>query len=717
MTPMATEHKISFVLSFISGFVDTAGFIALFGLFTAHITGNLVLACTVFFDPGTNGNLSGKLLMLPVFIAAVLFTGYLVKYRMANARQLVLAEAVAIACFALVGSCLLPYRAGPSNSAVTAVASFAVIGMAIQSAYMREFFGSYAPNMVMTGNITQFSIDLFYIVDYYLYRKKSNNPDEIKAINRSFQKVNTVLGGFLVGCVLGAFLVKSTGLICCLLPSLLLLWLYKRMEKAPQQENISIMAKTTPEKTAAIPIGIQATGTREESDSMGIIDVPAEHYWGAQTQRSLLHFSIGNDHMPKAVYHAYGYIKKAAALINEAEGRLPHDIAAAIIAAADEVIEKKLDTEFPLYVWQTGSGTQSNMNVNEVISNRATQLMGGKLGSKTPVHPNDHVNMSQSSNDTFPTAMHIAALYELDDHLIPAVLKVQEVIASKSVEWKAVVKIGRTHLEDAVPLTVGQEWSGYATMLEDAIERVKHCSSELCQLAAGGTAVGTGLNAPQGFAVKIASQLAQLTGKPFVTAPNKFAAQGSLDAMVAAMSAIRGVAVSLMKIANDMRWLASGPRCGLGELILPANEPGSSIMPGKVNPTQCEAMVMICIQVIGEDNAVAFAGSQGNFELNAMRPIIINNFLHSARILADGCDKFRTYSIEGTKLNHSQIDNNLQRSLMLVTALSPVIGYDKASHLAHAALDNNQTLKEAALASGFIDEKAFDEIVDPGKMV
>lgn len=464
-------------------------------------------------------------------------------------------------------------------------------------------------------------------------------------------------------------------------------------------------------------IGINAKGLRAESDSMGTIDVPADHYWGAQTQRSLIHFSIGNDRMPKEVYHAYGFVKKAAALVNLASGRLPQDLADVIVAAADEVIEGKLDTEFPLYVWQTGSGTQSNMNVNEVISNRAIQMLGGVIGSKKPVHPNDHVNMGQSSNDTFPTAMHIAALIELDDRLIPSLQKLVNAIQQKAGQWKDVVKIGRTHLEDAVPLTVGQEWSGYAAQLSTALERVKESRFELYELAAGGTAVGTGLNAPPGFAVAIAAKIAELTGKPFVTAPNKFAAQGSLDAIVAAMAALRGVAVSLMKIANDMRWLASGPRCGIGELILPANEPGSSIMPGKVNPTQCEAIVMICIQVIGEDNAVAFAGSQGNFELNAMRPILINNYLHAARILADGMEKFRTFSVEGTQLNLNQINAFLQRSLMLVTALSPVIGYDKASAIAHSALKNDQTLKEAALASGWIDAAKFDLIVDPHKMV
>ncbi len=378
-------------------------------------------------------------------------------------------------------------------------------------------------------------------------------------------------------------------------------------------------------KRLEIPIGIDAAGERIETDSMGSIPVPANHYWGAQTQRSLEHFSIGDDHMPKAVYHAYGVVKKAAALVNAAEGRLPNKLRDAIVAVADEVIAGKLDAEFPLYVWQTGSGTQSNMNVNEVISNRAIQLLGGKLGSKSPVHPNDHVNMGQSSNDSFPTAMHIAMLTEIDARLLPNLERLRGEIASRAQRWMEVIKIGRTHLEDAVPLTVGQEWSGYAAQLEDALGLVRASRQGLYKLAAGGTAVGTGLNAPPGFAEQIAAKIAELTGKPFVTAPNKFAAQGSLDAMVAAMAAIRQAAVVLMKIANDMRWLASGPRCGLGELVLPANEPGSSIMPGKVNPTQCEAMVMVCIEVLGEDATVAFAGSQGNFELNAMRPIIINN--------------------------------------------------------------------------------------------
>jgi fumarate hydratase, class II len=466
-----------------------------------------------------------------------------------------------------------------------------------------------------------------------------------------------------------------------------------------------------------VPIGVGASGTRRETDSMGEIEVPADRYWGAQTQRSLVHFSIGDDHMPKRVYHAYGYVKKAAALVNAAAGRLPQWKTEAIVRAADEAIEGLLDDHFPLYVWQTGSGTQSNMNVNEVLSNRAIQLLGGEIGSKSPVHPNDDVNMGQSSNDTFPTAMHIAAVLELEQHLLPHAEALAAAIEAKAEEWAEVVKIGRTHLMDAVPLTVGQEWSGWAHQIRDALGFIRAAETGLFELAAGGTAVGTGLNAPPHFGSEIAAKIAELAGHPFVTAPNKFAAQGSLDAMVAAMAALRGLAVALMKIANDMRWLASGPRCGLGELILPENEPGSSIMPGKVNPTQQEAMVMVCIQVIGEDNAVAFAGSQGNFELNAMRPIIINNFLHSARILGDACDKLRHFSVEGTRLNRARIEEMVGRSLMLVTALTPVIGYDKASAIAHKANDENLTLREAALKSGYIDAARFDAVVDPKNMV
>jgi fumarate hydratase, class II len=477
------------------------------------------------------------------------------------------------------------------------------------------------------------------------------------------------------------------------------------------------MAEISPPLLRDVPIGIDARGVRRETDSMGGIDVPADRYWGAQTQRSLDHFAIGDDHMPKRVYHAYGFVKKAAARVNARHGRLPAWKAAAIVRAADEAIAGKLDAHFPLYVWQTGSGTQSNMNLNEVLANRAIQLLGGEIGAKTPIHPNDDVNMGQSSNDTFPTAMHIAAILELEEHLLPWAEALAAAIEAKSEEWRDLVKIGRTHLQDAVPLTVGQEWSGYAHQIRAALAGIRASEQGLFELAAGGTAVGTGLNAPAGFGPDIAAEIAGLTGYPFVTAPNKFAAQASLDAMVAAMAAVRGLAVALMKIANDMRWLASGPRCGLGELILPENEPGSSIMPGKVNPTQSEAMLMVCIQVIGEDNAVAFAGSQGNFELNTMRPIIINNFLHSARILGDACEKFRLHQVEGTRLNRKRIEEMLGRSLMLVTALSPVIGYDKASEIAHRASDGDLTLREAALASGYIEADLFDRVVDPKKML
>ncbi|CAN5193551.1 class II fumarate hydratase [soil metagenome] len=466
-----------------------------------------------------------------------------------------------------------------------------------------------------------------------------------------------------------------------------------------------------------VPVGLTANGMRSEFDSLGTVEVPADRYWGAQTQRSLLHFSIGNDHMPIDVYRAYGLVKKACALVNERGGRLAGWRSKVIVQAADEAIDGKLDGEFPLFVWQTGSGTQSNMNVNEVLSNRAIQLLGGELGSQRPVGPNDHVNMGQSSNDTFPTAMHIAAVTELDTRLIPKVQALQQEIASKAEQWSDVVKIGRTHLEDAVPLTVGQEWSGYAAQLDACIDDLQHARVGLLELAVGGTAVGTGLNAPAGFSADVAAELAELTGVPYVTAPNKFAALGSLDPMVRAHAALRGLAVALMKIANDMRWLASGPRCGLGELLLPANEPGSSIMPGKVNPTQCEALVMIAIQVMGNDSAVAIAGSQGNFELNAMRPVIINNFLHSARILGDGCEKFLDYSVRGTTLNTERIEKYVSESLMLVTSLSPVIGYQNAAHIAEDALANGTTLRDAALTSGHVTAEQFDASVNPLNMV
>ena len=466
-----------------------------------------------------------------------------------------------------------------------------------------------------------------------------------------------------------------------------------------------------------VAVGVDATGNRREFDSMGDVDVPADKYWGAQTQRSLQHFSIGNDRMPKSVYHAYGIVKKAAALVNEAAGRLPTWKADAIVRAADEAIAGKLDDHFPLYVWQTGSGTQSNMNTNEVLSNRAIQLLGGELGTQKPVGPNDDVNMGQSSNDSFPTAMHIAAVTLIDERLVPELTKLAATIEKKAEGWMDVIKVGRTHLEDATPLSVGQEWSGWAAQLRACITEIERSREGLYELALGGTAVGTGLNAPKGFSKNVAAKIAELTGKPFITAPNKFMAQGSLDAMVRASAALRGAAVALMKIANDMRWLASGPRCGFGELKLPANEPGSSIMPGKVNPTQCEAMVMIAIQVIGDDTAVAFAGSQGNFELNAMRPIIINNFLHSATILADGCEKFRTYSVEGTEIDEKRIGELVENTLMLVTALSPLIGYQNAAHIAEDADATGSTLKEAALKSGKVSGEQYDKIIVPKDMI
>ena len=468
---------------------------------------------------------------------------------------------------------------------------------------------------------------------------------------------------------------------------------------------------------ADVPVGIAAVGVRREFDSMGPVDVPADRYWGAQTQRSLAHFSIGEDRMPRAVYRAYALLKKSCALVNAEIGGLERWKADAIVHAADEAIAGALDAEFPLFVWQTGSGTQSNMNVNEVLSNRAIQLLGGEIGSQVPVAPNDDVNRSQSSNDTFPAAMHIATLDAIDDRLLPEFRALADAIEAKAAGWLGVVKIGRTHLQDAVPLSVGQEWMGWAGQLRAAIAAIEMARPELFELAIGGTAVGTGLNAPPGFSMAVAERIAALTGKPYATAPNKFAAQGSLDAMVRMSAALRGLAVAVMKIANDMRWLASGPRCGLGELRLPDNEPGSSIMPGKVNPTQCEAMVMIAIQVIGEDAATAFAGSQGNFELNAMRPIVVANVLHAIAILADGCRSFRLHSVEGTELDRERIAGHVEKSLMLVTALSPVIGYQAAAHIAEDAAATGRTLREAALASGRIDEAGFDRAIVPGAMI
>jgi fumarate hydratase class II len=468
-------------------------------------------------------------------------------------------------------------------------------------------------------------------------------------------------------------------------------------------------------KILKLPIGLKARGERKEFDSLGDVMVPANHYWGAQTQRSLIHFDIGHDLMPKEVYRAYGYVKKAAAIVNTEHGRLPKWKGNLIVKVCDEVISGQLDSEFPLYVWQTGSGTQSNMNVNEVVSNRCIQLVGGKLGSQAPIHPNDHVNMGQSSNDTFPTAMHIAAYAMTIDKTIPALKRLQKALEKKSRQWNSVVKIGRTHLEDATPLTVGQEWSGYAAALGDSIADVEHASSGLLRLAMGGTAVGTGLNSPVGFGDEVAKNIASLTGHSFRTAENKFAAQGTLDRMVRAHAALKTTAVTLYKIANDMRWLGSGPRTGLQELILPSNEPGSSIMPGKVNPTQAEAMLMVCIQIMGSDVAVQMGGAEGNFELNAFRPILISNYLHSALIMADMCDHFREFMVEGAQLNRKKIAENIDKSVMMVTALSPIIGYDQASVISHYAIENDVTLKEAALKNG-VSEELYDRVVVPINM-
>ena len=459
------------------------------------------------------------------------------------------------------------------------------------------------------------------------------------------------------------------------------------------------------------------TKTRTETDSMGEIQVPADKYWGAQTQRSLHHFKIGEDIMPIPIVRAMGILKKAAALTNLELGKLTEEKTKFLIPAAQEVIAGSLDEHFPLHVWQTGSGTQSNMNSNEVIANRAIEMAGGELGSKSPVHPNDDVNMSQSSNDTFPTAMQIAAATILIQSVIPALEKTKDTLAQKAKEYADIVKIGRTHLQDAVPLTLGQEFSGYVTQLEENIKRIESVLPDLYQLALGGTAVGTGINTHPEFAVRSAKHIADLTGLDFVTAPNKFAALAAHDAIVMASSALRCSAVAIMKIANDIRWLASGPRCGLGELVLPANEPGSSIMPGKVNPTQCEAITMVCAQVMGNDAAIGFAGSQGNLELNVFKPMMIFNFLHSARLLADSCNSFTTFCLEGIQVNQERITHYLENSLMLVTALNPHIGYDNAAKIAKKAHAEGTTLKEAAIALELLTAEEFDEWVDPSKMV
>ena len=457
--------------------------------------------------------------------------------------------------------------------------------------------------------------------------------------------------------------------------------------------------------------------TRTESDSMGSIEVPAHHYWGAQTQRSLEHFAIGHDVIPREVIHAFGILKKAAAITNQELGLLPKDKASFIIQAAEEVEAGKWDDQFPLRVWQTGSGTQSNMNANEVIANRAIELAGGKLGSKTPLHPNDHVNMSQSSNDTFPTAMHIAAAKTIKGHLLPNVKILRDGLYKKQQEFSKIIKIGRTHLQDAVPLTLGQEFSGYVAQLDFAIHHIEQTMPALYSLAIGGTAVGTGLNTHPKYAALVAKHIAELTGIPFISAVNKFAALSSHEAIVAVHGAIKTLACALMKIANDIRWLASGPRAGLGELILPENEPGSSIMPGKVNPTQCEAMTMVCTQVFGNDTAITFAGSQGNFELNVFKPVLIYNFLHSANLLSDTCYLFNKYLVHDMRANEERISYYLHNSLMLVTALSPVIGYDKAAKIAHKAHIENTSLREAAIALNYLSGDEFDKIVRPEEML
>src|SRR3954470_23447139 len=455
---------------------------------------------------------------------------------------------------------------------------------------------------------------------------------------------------------------------------------------------------------------------RSESDSMGTIEVPTNVYWGAQTQRSLLHFSIGRDTMPPELIRAFGILKKACALVNQELGKLPVDKAKLIVQAADEVIAGKLDAQFPLRIWQTGSGTQTNMNVNEVISNRAIELAGGEMGSKKPIHPNDDVNMSQSSNDTFPAAMHIAAAERVQRALIPAIKEVRGALDAKAKEFADVVKIGRTHLQDAVPLTMGQEFSGWVAQLERDVHRLEQVLEGLFDLAIGGTAVGTGLNAPPEFAERVAKKVADITGLPFRSHGNKFAALASHDELVFAQGALETLAASLMKISNDIRWLASGPRCGLGELILPENEPGSSIMPGKVNPTQCEAMTMVCVQVHGATAAVGFAGSQGNFELNVFKPVIIYNFLHSVTLLADACDGYVEYMVKGIEVDRAKVDWYVKNSLMLVTALAPKIGYDKAAKIAHTAHVEHTSLKEAALKLGYLSAEDFDQLMRPEKM-
>lgn len=456
---------------------------------------------------------------------------------------------------------------------------------------------------------------------------------------------------------------------------------------------------------------------RTETDTFGKIDVDSSKYWGAQSQRSLKNFDIGWEIQPKSVIRALGIIKAAAAEVNMGYGILDQDIGKYIVKAANEVIDGKLDDHFPLSVWQTGSGTQSNMNANEVISNRAIEMMGGEMGSKSPVHPNDHCNMSQSSNDTYPTAMHIACASEILDALLPALTSLAKKFKKKSDEWARVIKIGRTHTQDATPLTLGQEFSGYAQQINNGIDRIKDTLPKLMELAQGGTAVGTGLNAPKDFGVKIAQCISKLTGKKFTSAPNKFEALSAHDAMLMAHGAINTVAASLFKIANDIRFLGSGPRAGLGELALPENEPGSSIMPGKVNPTQCESLTQVCLHIFGNNTAISIAGSQGHFQLNVFNPMMAFNFLQSVKLMTDAAISFEKNCLDGLAARHENIKLNLERSLMLVTALAPKIGYDKAAELAKLAHKNNTTLKEEALKSGYVNEVEFDSLVDPKKMI
>src|SRR5438874_4376412 len=455
---------------------------------------------------------------------------------------------------------------------------------------------------------------------------------------------------------------------------------------------------------------------RIETDSVGEIEVPADKYWGAQTQRSLLHFDIGDDIMPAELIRAFGILKKAAALVNQDLGKLPVEKAKLITIAADEVIAGRMNEHFPLRIWQTGSGMQTNMNANEVISNRAIEIAGGQMGSKKPIHPNDHVNMSQSSNDTFPTAMHIAAAEQVKKRLIPAVKEVRDAIAAKAKEFEDVVKIGRTHLQDAVPLTVGQEFGGWASLLDRDIKRLEQVLDGLYDLAIGGTAVGTGLNTHPEFAERAAKKIAELTALPFRSHGNKFAALSAHDEIVFAQGAMETLAASLMKISNDIRWLASGPRCGLGELSIPENEPGSSIMPGKVNPTQAEAMTMVCVQVHGATAAVGFAGSQGNFELNVFKPVMIYNFLHSVTLLTDACHGYVEYMIKGIEVDRAKVDWYVRNSLMLVTALTPKVGYDKAAQIAHTAHVEHTSLREAAMKLGYLTGEEFDQLMKPEKM-